>query len=255
MFYTTEKFSEEQIKLLWEKYSKSKDIETRNELVSVYIYLVKIIAFKLRGIYEQYGSLEDIISEGIIALIDVIDKYDISKNVKFETYATYRIRGAMIDFVKKQDWTPNKVKEDYKMLKNAENELLNKLGRTPDEEEVMNFLGISLKKYNEIISNKYKTTIISFEEMLEASNEKIINLKRETNIPEEEFERKQLLELLLKSMNKLNEKEQLIISLYYKEDLKFVEIAEILNLTKSRISQIHTSALLKLQEELKFLIE
>jgi RNA polymerase sigma factor for flagellar operon FliA len=89
---------------LWEKYYATRDVNIRNQLIEKYSYIVKIIALKLRGIYQQYGDVDDIVNEGIIALMKVIEKYDISKNVKFETYASIRIKGAIIDYVRKQDW-------------------------------------------------------------------------------------------------------------------------------------------------------
>lgn len=236
---------------LWEQYNATKDINIRNQIIEKYSYLVKIIALKLRGIYQQYGDVEDVVNEGIIALIDVIDKFDLSKNIKFETYATIRIKGSIIDYVRKQDWIPRKVKNDFKSVKEAQNELTYKLGREPDDNEIANHLKIDIKEYNNIIRNAHGTSMLSFEELLSEVNLREIETSNEFELPEHELELKELNKILKDSINQLNEKEKLVISLYYKEELKLKDIAEILNISNSRVSQIHTSALQKLEQSIK----
>ncbi len=233
---------------LLEQYYATRDIRIRNQIVERYSYLVKIIALKLRGVYQQYGDVEDIVNEGIIVLMDVIEKYDISKNTKFETYASIRIKGAIIDYVRKQDWIPRKVKSDYKSIKGAEDELANKFGRTPKDYEVAEHLQIDMKEYNSIVNNAYGTSMLSFEELLGEANLRETEVSRGYELPENEIESKELYQVLVDSVNKLNEKEKLVISLYYKEELKLKEIAEILSISNSRVSQIHTSALQKLEK-------
>lgn len=236
---------------LWELYYETKDIHIRNLIIEKYSYLVKIIALKLRGIYQQYGDVEDIVNEGTIALMDVIEKYDISKNTKFETYASIRIRGSIIDYVRKQDWIPRKVKSDYKIVKEAEDELANKLGRTPKDMEIAEYLKMDIKDYNQIVNNAYGTNILSFEELLGEASLRETEISSSYELPEQEVESKELYAVLVDSVNKLNEKEKLVISLYYKEELKLKDIADILNISNSRVSQIHTSALQKLEKNVK----
>ena len=236
---------------LWEQYYVSRDIETRNLIIEKYSYLVKIIALKLRGIYQNFGDVDDIVNEGMIALMDVIEKYDLSKNTKFETYASIRIRGSIIDYVRKQDWIPRKVKSDYKIVKEAEDNLSYKLGRTPKDTEVADFLKMDMKDYNSVINNAYGTSILSFEELLGEANLKEIEIGKSFELPENEMESKELYQVLVESINKLGEKEKLVVSLYYKEELKLKEIADILNISNSRVSQIHTSALQKLEKSVK----
>lgn len=236
---------------LWEQYYISRDIETRNLIIEKYSYLVKIIALKLRGIYQNFGDVDDVVNEGMIALMDVIEKYDTSKNTKFETYASIRIRGSIIDYVRKQDWIPRKVKSDYKIVKEAEDNLSYKLGRTPKDTEVADFLKMDIKEYNNVINNAYGTSILSFEELLGEANLKEAEIGKNFDLPENEMESKELYQVLVESVNKLGEKEKLVISLYYKEELKLKEIADILNISNSRVSQIHTSALQKLEKSVK----
>ncbi len=236
---------------LWEQYYATRDIHIRNTIIERYSYLVKIIALKLRGVYQQYGDVEDIVNEGIIALMDVIEKFDITKNTKFETYASIRIRGSIIDYVRKQDWIPRKVKSDYKVVKEAEDSLSNKLGRAPNDAEVAEYLKMDMKEYNQIVNNAYGTSILSFEELLGEANLMETEIYSGYALPEQEVESKELHNNLIESINNLNEKEKLVVSLYYKEELKLKEIADILNISNSRVSQIHTSALQKLEKSIK----
>lgn len=231
---------------LWEQYYATRDIHVRNQIIERYSYIVKIIAYKLRGVYQHYGDVEDIVNEGIIALMEVIEKYDISKNVKFETYASIRVKGAIIDYVRKQDWIPRKVKSDYKNVKEAEDKLTDTLGRAPSEYEVAEHLKIDIKEYNTIVNNAYGASILSFEELLGEANLRETEALAGYELPENEIETKELYRVLIDSMDKLNEKEKMVVSLYYKEELKLKEIAGILNISNSRVSQIHSSALQKM---------
>lgn len=231
---------------LWKQYIATKDVYLRNKIVEKYSYLVKIIALKIRGVYQQYGDVDDVVNEGIIALIDVINKFDLSKNVKFETYATIRIKGAIIDYVRKQDWTPRKVKNDAKIILEAEKELNLKLGRTPQDKEIANHLKMDIEEYNQIVKNTLRTNIMSFEELVGEANLREKEISEEYELPEDIYETKELSKVLKESINKLNDKEKLIISLYYKEEIKLKEIANILGVSNSRASQIHSMALEKL---------
>lgn len=244
------KFNDEEEKALWDRYIETKSIDIRNLFVEHYSFLVYIIVNKLRGVYEKYGDFDDAVSEGIIALMDVIDRFDPSKGVKFETFASYRIRGAVIDFARSQDWTPQRVKQNYKELRKAETELNGILGRQPEDIEIAKYMNISLDEYSEILSNKYNTSLVSFEELLGEAK-----LKNNSNSAESEVEAKELNTKLLESINSLNDNERTIITLYYMENLKFIEIAEVLDLGKSRVSQLHTQALNKLEKVLREYIE
>lgn len=241
--------------ILWEKYAKTKDLHTRNQIIAKYSYLVKIIALKLRGIYQQYGDVEDVVNEGIIALIDVIDKFDLSKNVKFETYAAIRIKGAIIDYVRKQDWTPRKIKNDIKIINNAEKELQIKLGRKPEEKEILSHLNMDAEEYNSIIRKSVNSNIVSFEELLGEANLKESFDQDGYELPENAYEQKEIKQILKNSINELKEKEKLVISLYYIEELKLKEIANILQISNSRVSQIHSEALSKLEKSIRIYMQ
>ncbi|MDF2676546.1 MAG: FliA/WhiG family polymerase sigma factor [Bacillota bacterium] len=241
--------------VLWEKYAETKDLRTRNQIIERYSYLVKIIALKIRGIYQQYGDVEDVVNEGIIALIDVIDKFDLSKNVKFETYAAIRIKGAIIDYVRKQDWTPRKIKNDVKQINNAEKELQIKLGRKPEEKEIADHLNMDMQEFNTIITKSLNSNILSFEELLGEANLKESFDADGYELPEYAYEQKEIKQVLKDSINELKEKEKLIISLYYNEELKLKDIANILEISNSRASQIHSEALGKLEKSIRLYLQ
>lgn len=236
--------------ILWQKYLINKDIEVRNELINRYSYIVKIIAIRIRGIYQQYGDMDDIINEGIIALIDAINRFDIHKNIKFETYATIRIKGAIIDYCRKQAWTPRRVNKNKKMIENAQQELSNKLGRSPTDIEIANFLEIKLCEYNKIITETYNVNLLSFEDMISQLSSDSMHGDVELS-PEDNYEAKELQSILSSAIMKLNDKEKILISLYYKEGIKLKDIAKILEISNSRASQIHSQALNRLKISIK----
>lgn len=236
---------------LWEQYYATRDINVRNQIVERYMYIVRIIALKIRGIYQQFGDVEDVVNEGVIALMDVVEKYDITKNVKFETYASIRIKGAIIDYVRKQDWTPRKVKTDIKTLQEAEKELALKLGREPRDSEIAEFLNIRLEQYDEIIRNSLGLNILSYEELVGEAKMRGKEFWEDQDRPEDAYGAKELKEVLKESINQLSQKEKLVISLYYKDEIKLKDIANILEVSNSRASQIHSAALEKLQKSLR----
>lgn len=232
---------------LWDRYLTNKDILSRNEIINRYSYIVKIIAVRIRGIYQQYGEVDDIVNEGILALIDAINKFDITKNIKFETYATIRIKGAIIDYVRKQAWTPRRVNQNKKLIDNANRELSNILGRSPTGLELAKHLNMNIKEYNKIISETHNVNLLSFEDVVnQLSINNLYNLNESS--PEDNYTKKELQLALANGIDALNEKERLVISLYYKEEVKLKNIASILKISNSRASQIHSQALRKLNE-------
>ncbi len=237
---------------LWERYFKTKDIEIRNEIVEKYSYIVKIIAMKIRGVYQQFADVDDIVNEGIIALMDSISRFDLSKNIKFETFATIRIKGAIIDYVRKQAWTPRRVNKNKKMVEDAQRELSVDLGRNPTDAEISSFLKIDIQDYNKIIMETSNSNLLSFEDLVSQVSNNSTFLE---NTPESHFEKEELLGVLAEAIDSLNDKEKTIISLYYKEEIKMKNIADIMSISNSRASQIHSQALGKLSDKLKKYLE
>ena len=235
---------------LWLRYGQKKEIPVRDELVHRYSYLVRCIALKVVGRYQHFSYMEDIVNEGLIALLNAIQKFDASKNVKFETYASIRIRGAMIDYIRKQDCFPRRLKKMAKDISSADEELNRRLGRSPTGSELAEYMNVSLSEYEKMAAEACSMKMLSFEELVYEKGVEELSLHMEDNVkgPEQAMAQKELQSVLAQNINRLDGKEKIVISLYYKEQLKIKEIAEILEISDSRVSQIHSSALKKLRK-------
>ncbi len=237
---------------LWLRYSRMKEIGVRNELISRYSYLVKCIALKIVGRYQYFNYMEDIISEGLIALMNAIEKFDVSKNVKFETYASIRIRGAMIDYIRRQDCFPRRLKKIAKDINSADEVLNQKLGRSPTDRELAAYLNLGLEDFEKMLAETCSLNMLSFEEIVYEKGIENLKLNGAGDIqgPEQVMAEKEFQAVLAENIEQLDEKEKTVIALYYKEQLKIKEISGILGISDSRVSQIHSSALRKLRKSL-----
>ena len=238
---------------LWHDYSRTKKTEDRNRLVEHYAGLVKCIAFKIAGHYQYFNYMDDIINEGIIALLDAVEKFDFSKNVKFETFASIKIRGAIIDFIRRQDCFPRRLKKMAKVITTAGETLVQRLGREPEDSEVADYLGVSLGEYEKMAAQTCSLSMLSFEEIVYEKDTAALSMKKASpdGQPEQAMDEKELRRVIADGIDKLEEKEKVVISLYYKEHLKIKEISCIMNVSESRVSQIHSKALQKLRNLLK----
>jgi len=237
---------------LWLRYSQKRETSVRDRLIEKYSYLVRCIALKIVGRYQYFNYMDDIISEGLIALMDAIQRFDITKNVKFETYASIRIRGAMIDYIRKQDCFPRRLKKWQRDISTADEELNQKLSRSPTDQELADYLHVSLDEYEKMMAETCSMNMLSFEEIVYEKGVEDFTLRMNDAVasPEQSMAKKELRNVLAENINQLDEKEKLVISLYYKEHLKIKEISEILNISDSRVSQIHSSALKKLRKKI-----
>ena len=239
---------------LWQQYSRTKSVSVRNELIRRYSYLVRCIAQRLVGHYQYFNYLDDIVSEGLIALMDAVQKFDLSKNVKFETYASIRIRGAMIDFIRKQDCFPRRLKKMARDIGEADEELYRRLGREPTDRELAEQLHMDLPGYEKALAETSSLNILSFEEIVYEKGMEDLKLRGADDSitgPEQAMADKELRDVLAAEIGRLDEKERTVISLYYKEQLKIKDISGILGISDSRVSQIHSSALRKLRRSLE----
>ena len=237
-----------------EKYQATKDLELRNELTMSCIYIVRSAASQMRGIASGYAQEEDLINQGVLALMDCMDRYDKTKGAKFETYAYMRVRGALIDFIRKQDWVPHRARNFNKKIEEAYASLSNRNTREPDVEEIASYLDIPPEKVESHLQYMNHSVVISLESMLEDITGTILRAEPENRNdsykPEESLYYKEICRTLTTSIESLKEKERLVITLYYYEELKYAEIAEILEISESRVCQIHTKAITKLKEDL-----
>lgn len=195
---------------------------------------------------------DDLVGYGTFGLIDAINKFDYSKGYKFETYASLRIRGAILDQIRKMDWIPRSIRQKQKKLDNAYQSLEVKYGRNITDEEVAMELDITLDELGDWQNQTKITNIISLDEFLEQGSEKKTEQYFSTTFeqPEKIVEQKELKEILARTLDTLTEKEKKVIVLYYYEDLTLKEISKILEVSESRISQLHTKALQKMKAKL-----
>ncbi len=241
------------IEKIWKKYDKKKSKEDRDILIEHYIPLVKYIAGRVNMQVGQYVDFDDLVSYGIFGLIDAIDKYDLSSGNKFETYASLRIRGSIIDAIRKLDWIPRSVRIKSKQIEQAIIDLEQDLGRAPTEEEIAKKLNISSGEYEELARKANVSALVSLDEEIGDDTKETfsnIAIKSEMGLPEEEIDKTELKNMLVAALEDLNDKEKLVISLYYFEELALKEIAAVLEVTDSRVSQIHSKALMKLRAKL-----
>jgi len=231
---------------LWKSYAQTKDVDTRNHILMEYLYIVKIHAARMYAAYRSFADQDDIISCGSLALLNSVDRFDYTRDIKFETFASIRVRGAMIDYMRKQDWVPRTVRKNIKDMDAAYAELQRELGRDPSDEEIALRLGVEIGDYYETLSKTYSTNILSIEELISDNlNSSLIPASDKT--PESEYETKELEHQMAIAIDSLNDKERTVISLYYYEGLKAKQIAGILEISESRVSQIHSKALIKLK--------
>ncbi len=237
-----------------EQYQRTKDHDLRNELTMHFLYIVKSAAAQMRGIASSYAQEEDLINQGVLALMDCLERYDKGKGAKFETYAFMRVRGALIDFVRKQDWVPHRARNFNKKIEEAYVSLSNQKMREPDVDEIAGYLDLPKEKVESHMQYMNHSVVISLEAMLEDVTGTVLRAepenKNDSYKPEESLFYKEICGALTRSIESLSEKERLVVTLYYYEELKYLEIAEILEISESRVCQIHTKAITKLKADL-----
>lgn len=235
---------------LWQIYSKTKDKQVRKKLIEKYIGLVKIVAGRMYNYYGSKIEYDDLVSFGVLGLIDSIERFDVDRNIKFETYAQIRIKGAIVDNIRKLDWIPRSLRKKSKEIQNEMLKLENKLGRTPSNVELAEHLNIPLKELEETLANTVNFNVTSLEDLLANKGEHIIDDGKDIDMPEEVFEKKELKEILGAIIDSLPTNQKTVISLYYYEELTYKEISKIMELSESRISQIHSKAILNIRNKL-----
>jgi RNA polymerase sigma factor FliA len=229
----------------------------RDQLIIRYAPWVKFIALRLAAKLPSHVQAEDLISAGIIGLIDALDKFNPDREVQFKTYAQIRIQGAIKDELRALDWASRSMRQKVKRLEHTYATLEQELGRPPSSEEVANSLGIKMDEFEELLDDAKGTSLISLEELGQgpASEDRTSLLEalltREDQDPLEELNLQDLKKALTQAIAELPEKEQLVLSLYYFEELTMKEVGKVLNLTESRISQLHTQTVMRLRGKLR----
>ena len=228
------------------------------EHTSLIRYIVNRIAVRL----PSHIDLDDLHNTGVIGLMDAIDKYDPDKNCKFKTYAEFRIKGAILDQLRSMDWVPRSVRQKSRRLERAYGEVEQRLGRTASEDEVADSLGIQIDKFYELLNQVRGISLVNLEEIRGTNSDgdrtgTFSDIVEDVN-SENPFASLKLAEskqVIADTIGTLPEKERLVISLYYYEDLNMKEIGSILGITESRVCQIHTKSVLRLRAKLKGMLD
>ena len=239
-------------KRLWEDYARLRTSELREKLILEYAPLVKVVAGRL-SMYLGYNvEYEDLVSYGVFGLIDAIDKFDTGKEVKFETYASLRIRGAILDQIRKMDWIPRTIRQRQRQIDTAMKDIEQKNGRPATDAEIAAYIGISENELSDWQNQAKADNMVSLNEYVEQGNDISSDkgLGGGFDTPERVIEKSELKEMLAQALELLTEKEKKVILLYYYEDLTLKEISRILEVSESRISQLHTKALKKMKKKL-----
>ncbi len=251
--YTPEMLEQMETSDLLRLYKTTGDQNLKWPLVLRYQNLVKSVAFQIRGVYSNFAQMEDIISEGLLTLVKAIDRYDPERDAKFETYVSKRIRGMVIDLMRKQDWVSRNVRRRSKEINKAVDDLTHKLGRYPTETEVAQKLGVSEIRYRKDMANIALGDMLQLDALLDSEYGYQIGVPSDGahGQPEEALQEQELQQTLAEGIASLRENEKIVISLHYVENLKLKEIAQVMNLSEPRISQLHSRAIQKLQAHMK----
>ncbi len=237
---------------LWEEYIKTKSDKLREQIIIEYVPLVKLVAGRLNMYLGYTVEYDDLVSYGVFGLIDAIDKFDYDKGIKFETYASLRIRGSILDQIRKMDWIPRSVRQKQKQIENAVAKLEKEKGANIKDKDIAEELGISVDEYRSWEGMANISNVASLDEFMEQGTEGTVKEFRNTTYlePEEAVDRDEKKKMLMDALELLTEKEKKVVLLYYYEDLTLKEVANVLEVSESRISQLHSKALEKMKKHL-----
>ena len=241
---------------LWRAYKKFRDPNIRDDIVRRYAFLVKSVVGKIAATLSKNVEFNDLLSYGTMGLLDAIEKFEIDKNFKFSTYAITRIRGSIYDELRAIDWIPRSVRQKTKELEAAYANLENKLGRTPKDEEIAKEMGLTEEELSKVVLQVSGTSISSLNDVWSIGGDDdelavIETVEGPHSLkPDLILQRMEIKGMVVEAINELPEKEKQIVVLYYYEELTLKEIGQVLDLTESRVSQLHGKAMLRLRSRL-----
>ena len=235
---------------------KKINVKNKDEVIREYAPLIKFIAQKIAVRLPANIELDDLISAGVIGLMDAIDKYDPTRDNKFKTYAEFRVRGAILDELRSQDWVPRSIRDKAKLLDRTMASLENDLGRAATDEEVAKALNVPIEEFYDLVNQVRPVSLLSIDEAQTFSNfdkKSILNILEGSKInnPYNQLNLKSVKELIAEAVEELPERQRLVLSLYYYEDLNLKEIGQVLRVTESRVSQLHAQAVQRLRVKLQ----
>jgi RNA polymerase sigma factor FliA len=247
----------DEMQILWREFRATGDQAIRDRLIVTYAPLVKYVAGRLGSGLPAHVDDEDLVSYGLLGLIGAIERYDPDRDVKFETYAIARIRGAIIDELRALDWVPRSVRSRARDIERAIAELEAKLARAPTDEEISQKLGLSEEELNDSLSEISRSSIAALDELWTISGTSgdqvaLIDTIEDPEAPDPQssLSQTEMREAIADAIARLPEREKLVVTLYYYEELTLREIGEVLGVTESRVSQLHTKAVLRLKARL-----
>lgn len=252
----TQLLDEKKEEELWREFKKTKSLAIRDALVRQYMPLVKYVAGKVSTGMPESVEFDDLVSFGQFGLLDAIDKFDLDKNVKFKTYAVTRIRGAIFDELRELDWVPRSVRQKSREIEDTIVDLEARLGRTASDAEIAQAMGMTESEYQTTVMKVSGTSVLSLNDVWYSGDDSdhmsigdSIEAPNSLN-PDVIVEREEVRKIIIQAINELPQNEKMVIVLYYHEDLTFREIGQVLNVSESRISQLHSKANLRLRAKL-----
>jgi RNA polymerase sigma factor for flagellar operon FliA len=242
---------------LWVEYKQTSSAESREELILHYASLVKYVAGRVSSGLPSTVEFGDLVSYGVFGLLDAIEKYDPERGIKFETYAIARIKGAIIDELRADDWVPRSVRFKAREIERAYVALESELRRIPTDEEVADRLGVTLEEYANLLGKMSFISMVALDELWTVGGDRsdkicLADTVEDVKVkdPSQTFELEEMKDIIANAINRLPERERIVVSLYYYEGLTMREIGEVLLVTESRVCQMHTKAILRLRARL-----
>jgi RNA polymerase sigma factor for flagellar operon FliA len=236
---------------LWKVFKETGNLQAKNELLLHYIHLVKWTVRRMMPKYNSYNEYDDLVNCGVIGLIDAVEKFNLDHGVKFETYAGARIYGEILDYMRSQDWAPPSLRKKINAVMKTYEALEAQQQSPPTEDNVADALNMPVTQVRKILSQTHMFNLVNFEDTLSSSSAINEVSAPEDQNPESTMLNKEMKKLLAEMIDTLPEKERLVITLYYYEGLLLKDIAEILDVSESRVSQIHSKVLIKMRSKLQ----
>ncbi|RMF67384.1 MAG: FliA/WhiG family RNA polymerase sigma factor [Calditrichaeota bacterium] len=241
---------------LWQRYADSRDVKAREELLIKYLPLVKYVAGKMMFSLPTCVDYNDLLSAGVMGLIGALDRFRPEQGVKFETFVLPRIKGAILDELRMLDWAPRSLRSKARVVERVSEKLEKELGRAASGYEIAQELNMDIGEYGGVLMELSKASLLSLDGSRTEESEQLTSMydllenPQSTN-PLRRLERAELKKLMIQAIEKLNEQEKIVMALYYYEELTLKEIGQVLNITESRVSQIHSKAIERLRSELE----
>jgi RNA polymerase sigma factor for flagellar operon FliA len=222
-------------------------IGERETILRRYLPLVRRVARRFRSRSSTQADVDDLVAWGTLGLLDALDRYDPAREALFATYARFRIRGAILDQLRLLDWVPRSVREKAAAVERVARLVETRLGRPASEDEMARGLGLSLAAYRDLLGQIVPMTLVSLDDLRSVSGDDDLPLERAAPDPLRALLRRERLRLIAEAISHLSERDQLLLSLYYRDGLTMKEVGSVLGLTESRVSQLHTTAMLRLR--------